>query len=390
MAEGGKYLPLPKGFATTAIHTAQNPEEWGNAVIPPISISSTYKRIGPGDGTKYEYSRTGNPTRDTLEKVIATLECGKYGICSSSGLGAVTTVMGLLKQGDHLICVEEVYGGTDRLIKRMANNYGIELTFSGVDVADFEKALKPNTKMIWVETPSNPTLKVCDIEGVAELAKKNKVILVIDNTFLTPYFQRPLTLGADIVMHSLSKYLSGHSDIIMGAVVTSDEKLHQEMRFLQHTLGVVPSPFDCYLVLRSLKTLSLRMEQHSKSSLKIAKYFEGHPKIEKLIHPGLSSHPQHNLAKKQTSGHSGMMSMYLKGNLETSKRFLSSLKIFTTAGSLGNSGSLIELPCLISHNSVPLEQREKMGITDNLVRMSIGLEDTDDLIADLDQALAVI
>ncbi|KAL3284818.1 hypothetical protein HHI36_018957 [Cryptolaemus montrouzieri] len=385
------YLPFPKGFATAAIHEAQEPEQWSSMeVVAPISLSTTFKQYGPADFKNYEYSRSGNPTREVLEKVIAALECAKYGACFSSGLGACTTILGLLKAGDHLICINDVYGGTYRLMSKVASKYGIETTISERDAASFEKAVKTNTKMIWAETPTNPTLQLCDIEAVAKVAKKNNLIFVVDNTFLTPYLQRPLTLGADIVMHSVTKYINGHSDVVMGAIATNDEKIIQELRFLQNSLGIVPSPFDCYQVLRSLKTLSLRMKQHSQSSLLIAKHFEGHPKVEKVIHPGLPSHPQHDLAKKQTSGHSGMITIYIKGNVESSKKFLKSLKVFTLAESLGGYESLAELPSLMTHASVSPELREKVGITDNLIRLSVGLEDPEDLIADLEQALALI
>ncbi|KAK9892134.1 hypothetical protein WA026_018334 [Henosepilachna vigintioctopunctata] len=391
MSNNSGYLPIPKSFATSAIHVAQNPDQWpAMDVVTPISLAVTFKQDGPGDFKKYEYSRSGNPTRDVLEKVIASLEGGNFGACFSSGLGAATAILSLLKQGDHLICVDDVYGGTNRLLSKVAVKFGIQTTFSGVDIESFERAVQKNTRMIWLESPTNPTLKLCDIQAISALAKKYNILCVVDNTFLTPYLQRPLSLGADIVTHSITKYMNGHSDIIMGAVIVNEKKLYDDIKFLQNSMGIVPSPFDCYQVLRSLKTLAVRMKQHSESSLIIAKHLEGHPKIEKVIHPGLPSHPQHELAKKQTSGHSGMLTIYIKGNLESSKKFLKSLKVFTLAESLGGYESLIELPSVMTHAALTQEHRDILGIKDNLLRISVGLEDTEDLIADLDQALALI
>ncbi|KAK9885884.1 hypothetical protein WA026_013759 [Henosepilachna vigintioctopunctata] len=395
MSDNIGYLPLPKSFATTAIHNAQEPEQWScNEVVPPISMTTVFKlsfneEDSPGSH-KYKYGRFGNPTRNVLEEVIAKLECGYSASCFGSGLGASMTILGLLKQGDHLVSVDDVYGGTNILFSNVANKFGIETTFSEIDVESFEKALRPNTKMIWIESPTNPTMKICDIEAISKLAKKHDIILVVDNTFLTPYLQRPLTLGADIVIHSLTKYMNGHSDVIMGAVVAKNEKLAKEIAVLQGSMGIIPSPFDCYQVLRSLKTLALRMNQHSQSALKIAEHFDKHPKVLKVLHPGLPSHPQHELAKKQTSGHSGILSLYIDGNLESSLKFLRSLKIFALAGSLGGYESLAALPSIMSHEFVPQEQKSKLGITDNLIRLSVGLEDTDDLIADLENAFNLI
>ncbi|XP_044747140.1 putative cystathionine gamma-lyase 2 isoform X2 [Coccinella septempunctata] len=388
---GDSFLPLQEEFATLAIHEAQEPEQWScMEVVTPLSTSTTFKQNGPADFKKYEYSRSGNPTREVLEKVIAKLEDGKHGFCFSSGLGANTTLLGLLKSGDHILCINDVYGGTNRLFTKVASRFGIETSFSEIEADSFEKNLRKNTKMIWIETPTNPTLQVCDIQRVADISKKNNVILVVDNTFLTPYFQKPLMLGADIVVHSITKYMNGHSDVVMGAVVCSNEELSKEIKFLQNAMGTVPSPFDCYQVLRSLKTLALRMKQHSESSLHIAKYLESHPKVEKVIHPGLSNHPQYELTKRQTSGHSGMLSFYIKGDIDSSKKFLQSLKIFTLAESLGGYESLAELPAVMTHSSVPADQRERLRITDNLIRLSVGLEDVGSLVADLEQALAAI
>ncbi|XP_045462655.1 putative cystathionine gamma-lyase 2 [Harmonia axyridis] len=387
MTDNDGYLPLPKGFTTIAIHEAQDPEQWSHhEIVTPITMTSTFKQDEPGV-FKYQYGRIGNPTREVLEKVIAKMECAKYGACFSSGLGAITTVIGLLENGDHMICMDDVYGGTNRLFLQIATKFGIEVTFADGDVDSFERQIKPNTKMIFVESPTNPTMRLCDIKAITSMAKRYKVMFVIDNTFLTPYYQRPLLLGADVVMHSLTKYMNGHSDIIMGALVTNDDKLGEKIYFLQKAMGVVPSPFDCSQVLRSLKTLALRLKKHQANSLVLAKYLETHPKIERVLHPGLPSHPQHELAKRQSSGHSGMFSVYLKGDLETSKKFLKSLKYFALGGSLGGAESLIALSTKMTHTSVPKDQRDKLGITDNLIRISVGIEDVEDLIADMKYAL---
>ncbi|KAF5276271.1 hypothetical protein FQA39_LY06620 [Lamprigera yunnana] len=386
------YLPYPKGFATAAIHVAQEPEQWNSlAVVPPIVMSTTYKQFSPANPKKYEYGRSGNPSRNILEQVLASLEGGKHGVCYSSGLGAITAVVGALDIGDHVICGDDVYGGTNRLLNNVAKSFGITTSF--VDLTDLDNirdAIQPNTKLIWLETPTNPILKIIDIRAVSAVAKKHKLLLAVDNTFLTPYLQRPLELGADIVAHSLTKYMNGHSDVVMGAIIVNDDKLSNKMRFIQNAMGIVPSPFDCYQVSRSLKTLALRMKQHSASALIVAKFLETHPKVAKVLHPGLPSHPQHALFKKQTSGHSGMISFYIKGGLKESEKLLSNMKLFTLAESLGGYESLAELPSVMTHASIPIEQREKLGINDSLIRISVGLEDVQDLIQDLNQSLSLI
>lgn len=370
------------------IHEAQEPEQWAhNEIVTPISMSTTFKQEAPGEYKHFKYGRFGNPTRDVLQKVIAKLECAKNGACFGSGLGAITTLLGLLESGDHLISIEDVYGGTNVILSEVATKFGIEVTFVECDVDSFEKEIKSNTKMIFAETPTNPMIQICDIAALCKMAKKHNVLVAIDNTFMTPYFQRPLVLGADIVMHSLTKYMNGHSDVCMGALVTNDDVIAEKIYFLQGIMGTVPSPFDCSQVLRGLKTLALRMDQHYKSALTIAKHLVGHPKVEKVIHPGLTSHPQYDLARKQSSGHSGMFSIYLKGDLESSKRFLKAVRYFILGGSLGGCESLISLSTIMTHPLVPKEQKQKLGITDNLIRISVGLEDTEDLIADLEQAL---
>lgn len=388
MGEQNGYLPYPKGFSTAAIHHDQGPDKWDSlALTTPIVTSANYKYITPGNFKKYVYSRDGNPTREVLENVLAKLDNAKYGLAFASGSGAISTVLGLLNSGDHLISGNDIYGGTHALLNEFSTKYKIELTFVDLsDLSNLEKSIKKNTKLVWIETPTNPMMQVIDIKAVSKIAKKHNLIFAMDNTFLTSYLLRPLDFGVDIIAYSLSKYMNGHTDVIMGALVTSNTKYYEKLKSLQILMGICPSPFDCYQVNRGLKTLSLRMEKHNKSALIIAKYLENHPKVEKVLHPGLPSHPQHELFKKQTSGHSGTFSFYIKGNLETSNEFLTSLKVFTLAESLGGFESLAELPSKMTHACVPAEQRAELGITDTLLRLSVGLEDVEDLVADLEQA----
>lgn len=388
MADHG-FLKQKPGFATIAIHAGQEPEKWNSAaVVTPIVTSTTFKQPAPAEHTGFEYGRSGNPTRNTLEECLAALDGGKYGLTFASGLGATTTLVALLNHGDHIVSSDDVYGGTNRLLRQVIARLGINTTFT--DFTNIEKvknAMQENTKMIWIETPTNPLLKVVDIEAIVKIARsRGDIIVVVDNTFLTPYLQRPLDFGADIVMYSLTKYMNGHSDVIMGAAIVNDKAIGDKLRFLQNAMGIVPSPIDCYFVNRSLKTLALRMEHHKKSSLIIANWLEKHPKIVEVLHPGLPTHPQHEIAKKQMTGHSGVFSFKHSGGLKESRKFLSSLKVFTLAESLGGYESLAELPSVMTHASVPALQREELGITDSLVRLSVGLEDTEDLIEDLDQA----
>ncbi|XP_070523180.1 putative cystathionine gamma-lyase 2 isoform X2 [Cardiocondyla obscurior] len=331
-------------------------------------------------------NRGGNPTRDVLETCLAALENGKHGFCYSSGLGATTAISALLQAGDHFVAGDDLYGGTNRYIQNCMSKQGIKYTFVDMtNVQNVVDALQPNTKMVWLETPTNPLMKVIDIKAVADsLKSRPDIILVVDNTFLTCYYQKPLELGAHISMYSMSKYMNGHSDIIMGACVTSRDDLAEKLRFIQKAMGIIPSPFDCAMVNRSLKTLELRMQQHMKNGLAVAKFLESHPCVEQVLHPYLPSHQQHDVALKQTSGHSGMISFYLKGD---SARFLKALKVFTLAESLGGYESLAELPSIMTHSSVPEEMRVELGITDQLIRLSVGLEAEQDLIADIKQAL---
>lgn len=388
MSEEG-FLQQEPGFATKAIHVGQEPEQWNsNAVIPPITLSTTFKQEAPAKHKGYEYGRSGNPSRSVLEACLASLDDAKYALCFASGLGATTALVHLLNAGDHMISVDDVYGGTYRYFNKAAACMNVETTFvDATEPSNLEKAIRPNTKLVWLESPTNPLLKVIDIKKIAEIAHNRDILLAVDNTFLTPYFQRPLNLGADVVVYSLTKYMNGHSDVVMGAVTTNNEDIHTRLRFLQNALGIVPSPFDCYLVNRSVKTLHIRMREHMKNGLEVARYLEKHPLIEKVMHPGLPSHPQNELAKHQCYGHSGIFSMYIKGGLNESSEFLKALKVFALAESLGGFESLAELPSVMTHASIPREKREKTGITDNLVRLSVGLESSEDLIADLEQAL---
>lgn len=383
------YLNRKPGFATKAIHVGQEPEQWDHwQVVPPISTSTTYKQKGPADHLGFEYSRSDNPSRSVLQTCLASLDDAKYSLCFASGLGATTAVIHLLDAGDHMVSSDDVYGGTNRYFSKCAARMNIETTFvDPTNVDNIVKAIKPNTKLVWIESPTNPLLKVVDIKKVVDEVKKVRdIIVVVDNTFLTPYNQKPLELGADLVLYSLTKYMNGHSDVVMGSVTLNREDLYEKLKFLQNALGIVPSPFDCFQVNRSLKTLAVRMKEHMKNGLEVAKYLEKHPYVLKVLHPGLPSHPQYEISKRQCYGCSGMLSFYMKGGLDESRKFLSSLKIFTLAESLGGYESLAELPSVMTHASVPPDQREVLGISDSLIRLSVGLEDADDLINDLKQA----
>lgn len=377
-------------FATRAIHAGQPPESGTGAIMTPIYQTSTYVQSSPGvfkDG--YDYSRTKNPTRTALEINLASLEGGAFGLCFSSGCAATSAVLHLLKSGDHVVLCDDVYGGTFRIYDKVYKQLGIE--HSCVDMTDMSKvvaAFKENTKLVWIETPTNPMLKIIDIAAVAAAAKKRGALVGVDNTFASPYLQHPLALGADIVCHSSTKYIGGHSDLVSGALIVNDETLAQKLHFMQNAIGAVPAPMDCFLQLRSTKTLAIRMEQHCKNALAIAQYLEKHPAIEKVIYPGLPSHPQHELAKRQMRNFGGMVSVVLKGSLEHSKKFLERVKLFSLAESLGGVESLIELPAIMTHASIPAATRAQLGILDTLVRLSVGIEDADDLIEDLQQALA--
>lgn len=378
-------------FSTKAIHAGQDPDPTTGAIITPIFQTSTYVQEGLNKHKGFEYARTQNPTRSALEECLAALEGGKYALSFGSGLAAEGNIMNLLSAGDHVICGDDVYGGTYRLFEKVWKRYGLTFTFvDASDVAKVKAAIKPETKMIWVETPTNPLLRLCDLKAIATLAKEHKLISVVDNTFASPYLQNPLKLGADVVVHSVTKYLGGHSDVVGGAVITSDDKLYETLKFHQNAVGAVPGPFDCWLVLRGLKTLAVRMEAHQKNAMAVAKYLEMHPAIEKVMYPGLESHPQHKLAKEQMNGFGGMVSFVLKGGLESARQFLGTTKLFALAESLGGVESLVCHPVSMTHGSIPKEERDARGVVDALVRLSVGIEDVDDLIQDLEAGLAKV
>lgn len=375
-------------FETLAIHQGQEPDSATGAVIVPIYQTSTYAQEDIDKNKGFVYSRTSNPTRKALEECLAGLEEAEFGLAFGSGMAAEATVMTLFSQGDHLIVSDDVYGGTFRLFQRVLTRYGLEFTF--VDTRDpnvIEKAKRKETKGIWVESPTNPLLKLVDLEWVAQFAKANHLISICDNTFATPYFQKPLHWGIDVVVHSTTKYLGGHSDVVGGAALTNREDLSKILQFHQNAIGGIPGPFDAWLVLRGVKTLALRMVQHEKNAVQIAEMLSTHPEVLRVIYPGLLSHPQHVLAKKQMSGYSGMISFEIKGGMDAARAMLRKTKLFTLAESLGGVESLIEHPATMTHASLPPEVRQHLGIGDGLIRISAGIEHASDLISDLENAL---
>ena len=375
------------GFSTDAIHAGQSPDPVTGAVITPIYQTSTYAQEELGKNKGFEYGRTHNLTRQSLEKNVAALEKGKYGIAFSSGLAATHALTTLVKAGDHIVVSHNVYGGTYRLFELIMKDFGLEFSWVNTsDLKNIENAIKENTKMVFIETPTNPMLNLTDIKGTAEICKKNNMVCIVDNTFMSPYFQNPLTLGATVVLHSQTKYLNGHSDVIGGILVTSDDKIHDRLRYVQNAVGAVPSPFDCWLILRSTKTLAVRMERHNSNAIAFADHLEKSGYCKKIYYPGLTSHPQHELAKKQMTGFGGMISADF-GNVETAKTILKNVKIFTLGESLGGVESLISHHASMTHAAVPKEKREAMGLTDSLIRFSVGIEDIEDLIEDLEQAM---
>ena len=380
-----------QGFDTRAIHAGQEPDPTTGAIMTPIYTSSTYVQESPGVHKGYDYSRSINPTRKALEACIADLEGGSFGYAFSSGMAACSTVLEAINSGDHVIAMDDLYGGTYRLFEDVRKrSSGLKFTFSDLsDLSNLKLSIQSNTKMIWVETPTNPLLKIVDLEEIAKFAKENNLISVCDNTFCSPYIQNPLDLGFDIVVHSATKYLNGHSDLIGGVVICSSQKteLADQILYLQNAVGSIMSPFDSFLLLRSLKTLSVRMERHCENAMKIASYLETHKAIEKVIYPGLKSHPHHEIANKQMQGYGGMITLILKGGLDSAKLFLERTEIFSLAESLGGVESLIEHPAIMTHASIPPEIREEIGISDGLVRLSVGIESLDDLIQDLEVAL---
>lgn len=374
-------------FSTRAIHAGQEPDPSTGAIMTPVYLTSTYVQESPGVHKGWEYSRTHNPTRKAYENCVANLESGKFGFAFASGCAAATTVLHLLKQGDHVVAMDDMYGGTFRLFDKVLRHDGFEFSYVDLTVPEnFEKAIKPNTKMVWLETPTNPTLKLADIAAIAKVAKQKNILVAVDNTFMSPYFQKPLELGADIVVHSATKYIGGHSDMVGGVAVVNDQALAERIAFLSNSMGGVQAAFDSYLALRSLKTLPIRMKAHAENAMKVAEFLEKHPLVEKVLYPGLRSHPQHELAQKQMSGFGGMITFFIKGGMSASRKFLESVHVFALAESLGGVESLIEHPAIMTHASVPVDQRAKLGIDDSLIRLSVGIEDVEDLIHDLKQA----
>jgi len=375
-------------FSTKAIHIGQEPDELTGAVTVPLYQTSTYAQEEIGRHKGYEYARTHNLTRSRWETCLAALEDGIAAFAFGSGTAAVDTVMRMLSSGDHVIMAEDMYGGTYRLASRILERFGISFTYVDMrTLANIEAAVRPNTKMIYTETPTNPMMTITDLRGVSAIAKKCGAMMVVDNTFASPYFQRPLTVGADVVVHSATKYLGGHSDLVHGIAATNDAAIAEQLRFLQNAVGAVPGPMECWLCLRSVKTLAIRMEQHARNAQRVAEYLEHHPAVKAIHYPGLPSHPQHELAKAQMSGFGGMISIEL-GSLEKAVAVTKALRLFTLAESLGGVESLVCHPVSMTHGSVPVAQREKLGITEGLIRLSVGIEDADDLLEDLKQALA--
>ena len=385
MAGDGKRL------ATLAIHAGQRPDPTTGAIMTPVYLTSTYVQEGPGVHKGFEYSRTRNPTRDALEGCLAALEGARHGLCFGSGLAATDAVLHTLSPGDHVLYGDDLYGGTFRVFDKVFRNHGI--AFDPVDLRDpaaLDAAVRPETRLLWLESPTNPLLRLVDLAAVTSRARARGLRTVVDNTFATPFFQRPLALGADLVVHSTTKYLNGHSDVVGGAALTSDDALAARLRFLQNAVGAVPGPMDCFLVLRGLKTLHVRMQRHAENALRIARFLERQPAVERVVYPGLPSHPQHALAARQMPGFGGMLAFVLKGGLPAARAFLGAVRIFACAESLGGVESLIEHPAIMTHASVPRETRERLGIDDGLIRVSCGIEAAEDLEADLAQALAAI
>ncbi|MGI9547616.1 MAG: cystathionine gamma-synthase [Flavobacteriaceae bacterium] len=380
----------PLRFNSKTIHGGQEPDKAYGAVMPPIYQTSTYAQTTPGGHQGYEYSRSGNPTRSALERSLASIENGKHGLAFASGLAAIDAVIKLLDPGDEVVSTNDLYGGSYRLFRQVFEKYGIKFHFVGMQsIEEIASHINENTKLLWVETPTNPMMNIIDIEAASELAKKHHLLLAVDNTFATPYLQRPLDIGADIVMHSATKYLGGHSDVVVGALVVNDDKLAEQLFFLQNASGAVCGPMDSFLVLRGIKTLHVRMQRHCDNCALIAKYLQSHADIQKVYWPGFADHPNHGVAKRQMEDYGGMLSFVPKGgSYEKAIKFVEKLKVFTLAESLGGVESLAGHPASMTHASIPKNEREKSGVVDSLIRLSVGIEDVDDLIADLEQALS--
>jgi cystathionine gamma-lyase len=376
------------GFSTRAVHAGQSPDPSTGAIMTPVYLTSTYVQEWPEKHKGFDYARTVHPTREALQKNLASLEGAAFGLCFGSGMAATSTIIEALNPGDHVVCGNDLYGGSYRVFTKVFARFGVKFTFvDTTDLKALEEAFTPATKLVWIESPSNPLLRITDIRAVARLAHSKKAKVVVDNTFASPALQRPLSLGADVVVHSTTKYLGGHSDVVGGAILTSDEALHKEYKFLQNAVGAVPGPLDCFLLLRSTKTLALRVQRHCENAAVVAKHLLAHPEVAKVHYPGLPQHPGHEVAKAQMSGFGGMISLELKGDLERAKRMISSCSIFSLAESLGGVESLISHPASMTHGSIPREERLKAGLQDGLVRLSVGVEDVEDLLADLDSAL---
>jgi len=379
-------------FGTKAIHAGVEPDPSTGAIMTPIFQTSTYVQKSPGVHKGYEYARTQNPTRDALQKNLAALENGKHGLCFSSGLGAIDAVVKLLNPGDEVISTNDLYGGTYRIFTKVFERYGIKFHFISMEnPASIESYINKNTKMIWAETPTNPMMNIIDVEEIGKIAKKHKILFAVDNTFATPFLQNPLDMGADIVMHSVTKYLAGHSDTVMGALIVNDDELAKQLAFLQNACGATPGPQDCFLVLRGIKTLHIRMERHCQNGAAIAHFLKSHPKVDKVYWPGFETHPNHAVAKKQMRDFGGMISFVIKGNkLEDAIKVLENMHYFSLAESLGGVESLCGHPATMTHASIPKAEREKVGLVDSLIRLSVGIEDVEDLKEDLAQALELV
>ena len=375
-------------FDTKVVRAGISPDPSTGAIVPPVYQSATYVLEEVGKDKGYDYTRASNPTREILENNLAALDGGEYGICYSSGMSAVDSLMKILKSGDHIICSDDVYGGVSRLFNNLIVNYNISFSYvNSSNSKEVEDAIQDNTKLIWIETPTNPLLKVTDLDAVGKIAKNHGILYGVDSTFSTPALLRPLEYGADITMHSTTKYLSGHNQIIGGVLITNNEELNEKFKFIQKSVGAVPSPFDCWLTLLGIKTLSVRMQRHCENAQTIAQFLEDHPKVEKVTYPGLPSHPQHDIAREQMDGYSGMISMELKGGIPSGIALMNSLKLCSLAESLGAVETMITHPATMTHADVPKEERLARGLTDGLVRLSVGIEDKKDIIHDLDQAL---
>ncbi len=386
-----KYNPAEHQFETNAIHAGQDPDPTTGAITFPIYQTSTFVQEAVGKDKGFLYARTSNPTRSALESCLASLEGAKYGLCFASGMAAVTNVLSLLKAGDHVIAADDLYGGVPRVFNQVFAGYGIEFTYVDTTYTDrVEAAIKPNTKLVWMETPSNPLLKITEIRAISSLTHRHKLILVVDNTFATPFLQRPLDLGADIVLHSVTKYIAGHADTVGGAVVTSNDAYYERLKFHQNAAGPIMGPFDAFLTLRGIKTLALRVERQCDSAMNLAQYLEQHPKVQRVIYPGLDSHPQKKIAERQMRQFGAMITFEIKGGERAALKFLEDIPLFALAESLGGVESLIEHPAQMTHASVPKERREAIGITDGLIRISVGIEAYEDLKKAIDVGFAAI